>query len=220
MGWNAMRALQAHGGKNAIMVVLIGEGHVAYGLGAERQVRLWFAGETASVLPMPVADAPNQPLVHKVQASYANFIWGLPPTTDPIYPTVGLSTPEQKSGEHFKLIQVAKESPAAVAGLAAGDELVSIDGVAIQDKETSNRLLAEKRWGDALVYKVLREGQERTFTVMLRRTPPPASAAGAPAQAETPAAAIGQPGAASPAVPAPPPSTPASPAPAKEGSAK
>jgi S1-C subfamily serine protease len=172
MGWNALRALQAHGGENAIMVVLIGGGHVAYGLGAERQVRLWFDGKIASVLPIPIADEVNHAPIQKVQASYANFIWGLPPTTDPIYPVVGLSTPEQKSGERFKVILVAKESPAEAAGLAVGDELVSIDGVAIQDKETSNQLIAQKRWGDSVVYKVLRERHECAFTVELRRRPP------------------------------------------------
>lgn len=172
MGWNALRALQAHGGKDAIMVVLLGGGHVAYGLGAERQARLWFAGPTASVQPLPIADDASHPPIRQVQASYANFVWGLPPSTDPIYPTVGISMPEQKSGERYKLILVATHSPAEAAGLAAGDELVSIDGIPIDDKETSNRLIAAKRWGDAVVYKVMRGEQEQTFTVLLRRRPP------------------------------------------------
>jgi uncharacterized iron-regulated protein len=43
MGWNAVKALETYGDKDAIMVVLIGTGHAAYGLGAERQARLGFA---------------------------------------------------------------------------------------------------------------------------------------------------------------------------------
>ena len=113
------------------MVVLIGSGHVAYGLGAERQARLWFDGKTASVIPIPIREEEHDPLVSKVQASYANFVWGLPPSTDPLYPSVGISTPEQKTGERYKVIMVGKESPAAAAGFAVGDELVSIDGVAL-----------------------------------------------------------------------------------------
>ena len=125
------RRSKKHGGEKAIMVVLIGSGHVAYGLGAERQARLWFDGKTASVIPVPVArrgarDAASS----KVQASYADFVWGLPPSTDPLYPSVGISTPEQKSGERYKVIMVGKESPAAAAGFKVGDELVSMDGVA------------------------------------------------------------------------------------------
>jgi len=172
MGWQALQALKKHGGDKAIMVVLVGSGHVAYGLGAERQARLWFDGKTASVIPIPIREDEGEPLVGKVQASYANFVWGLPPSTDPLYPSVGISTPEQKTGERYKVIMVGKESPAAAAGFLVGDELVSIDGVAYTDKETVNRLMAGKRWGDAVDYKVMRNGQEQALTVYLRRQPP------------------------------------------------
>jgi len=150
----------------------VGSGHVAYGLGAERQARLWFDGKTASVIPIPIREEAGEPLVGKVQASYANFVWGLPPSTDPLYPSVGISTPEQKSGERFKVIMVGKDSPAAAAGFLVGDELVSIDGVAYTDKETVNRLMSGMRWGDAVEYKVMRNGQEQALTVHLRRQPP------------------------------------------------
>ena len=112
MSWNAVQALQKHGGEKAIMVVLIGAGHVAYGLGAERQAKLWFDGKTASVIPIPLAEEAGETPIAKVQASYADFVWGLPPSTDPLYPSVGIATPEQKSGERYKVIMVAKESPA------------------------------------------------------------------------------------------------------------
>jgi len=177
MGWNALQALKKHGGEKAIMVVLIGSGHVAYGLGAERQVRLWFDGKTASVIPIPIAEEAGATPVAKIQASYADFVWGLPPSTDPLYPSLGISTPEQKSGERYKVIMVGKGTPAEAAGFKVGDELVSLDGVAITDKETSNRLMSEKRWGDAVVYKVMRDGQEQTLTAHLRRQPPKPKAA-------------------------------------------
>jgi uncharacterized iron-regulated protein len=208
MGWNAVRALKKHGGPKAIMVVLIGAGHVAYGLGAERQVKPWFDGKTASVIPVPIAEEACAPPVSKVQASYANFIWGLPPSTDPLYPIAGIVTPEQKSGEHYKVIMVSKDSPAAAAGFEVGDELVSIDGTPYTDKETVNRLMAEKRWGDAVVYEVLRGGEKRTLTVYLRRRPPEHEAAeeAAPAGKETPTMPpAGMPGM-PPAMPPKPPS--------------
>jgi hypothetical protein len=148
MGWNAVQGLRKHGGENAIVVVLIGSGHVAYGLGAERQVKLWFDGRTASVIPVPVADDEHEPLT-AVQASYANFVWGLPRSTEAPYPSLGISTPEAKKGE-----------------------LVSMDGVPVTDKETSNRLMSEKRWGDSVVYKVMRDGKELTLTAHLRRRAP------------------------------------------------
>ena len=187
MGWNALQALQKHGGEKAIVVVLIGAGHVAYGLGAERQVKLWYPGKTASVIPVAVADDEHPTPVGKVQASYADFVWGLPRTADPIYPSLGLSTPEQKSGEHYHVIMVAEDSPAAAAGFQLDDEIVSMDGVPYTDKEVSNRMMSEKRWGDAVVYKVLRGGKELTLTAYLRRALPKAPADAAK-PADTPVA--------------------------------
>jgi aminopeptidase N len=172
MGWNAVQALRKHGGEKAIVVVLIGAGHVAYGLGAERQARLWFDGKMGSLVPVPVSDPDHLEPVAKLQASYADYVWGLPPTTDPLYPSVGITTPEQKSGERYKVIMVADDSPAEDAGFRVGDEIVSIDGVPIDDKETANRLIAGKHWGDSVVYKVMRGGEEATLTVFLRRHPP------------------------------------------------
>ena len=157
-----------HGGDQAIMVVLIGSGHVAYGQGAERQARLWFDGRTASVIPVSVREE-DGPLVTKVQASYADFVWGLPPATDPLYPSVGLSTPEQKSGERYKVIAVVKDSPAAAAGFQVGDELVSIDGRPYADKETRQSPDRRQALGRLVEYKVLRDGQEQALTVPLRR---------------------------------------------------
>jgi len=194
MGWNAVQALKAHGKEKAIMVVLVGAGHVAYGLGAERQARPWFSGKTASIVPIPIREEEGAPLVAAVQASYADFVWGLPPTTDALYPSVGLSTPEQKTGERYKVIAVAEGSPAARAGFQVGDELVSIDAVPYSDKETVNRLMAGKRWGDRVEYRVIRSGQELGLSVLLRRQPPkPAAIASpaAPASASTPAPAGG-----------------------------
>ena len=174
MAWNAVQALRKHGGEKAIMVVLLGSGHVAYGLGAERQAKLWFDGKMATLVPVPLAEEPGATPITQVQASYADFVWGLPSSTDPLYPSVGISVPEQKSGDRFKVIMVGKETPAEAAGFKVGDELVSIDGLAYTDKETVNRHMSEKRWGDAIVYKVVRDGQEQTLTAYLRRQPPKA----------------------------------------------
>ena len=98
MGYNAVQALQKHGDKDTIMVVLIGSGHVAYGLGAERQAKLWFDGKTASVIPMTVAnDKGEKP---PVRASYANFVWGVAPEKAPLFPTLGFSTGQKKDNAY------------------------------------------------------------------------------------------------------------------------
>lgn len=217
MSWNAVKALQKYGDEKAIMVVLIGSGHVAYGLGAERQARGWFDGRIASVIPFPVADEPGGKPTRAIRASYANFVWGLPAFSDPIYPSTGISTAEAKSGPRYKVINVAEGSPAAAAGVKTGDEIVSVDGLAIDDKETINRHLSTKRWGDAMTYRLVRDGAEIERVVNLRRTHHRASAdttAVKPDAAPTPAAPGGTPS--HPAPESAPPAHPAMPpAPAK-----
>ncbi len=138
-----------------------------------------------------------------VQASYADFVWGLPPSTEPLYPVVGLSTPEQKTGERYRVIAVAEDSPAAAAGFQKGDELVSIDGVPYADKETANRLMAGKRWGDRVAYQVARGGKALELTVLLRRHRPKPGPAAAASESALPAAPAPASAAHEPAAPGP-----------------
>jgi uncharacterized iron-regulated protein len=174
MAYNAVKTLETLADPGAIMVVLLGSGHVAYGLGAERQAALWFDGRTASLVPVPLVDGRGERV--RVRASYANFLWGLPRESDPPYPTLGLSTPETKQAGRLPVIAVSKRSAAAAAGFKIGDQLVSMDGTPIDDKETFNRLMAGKRWGDAAVFKVERGQEVVTLTAHLRRSLPEASA--------------------------------------------
>ncbi len=166
MGYNSVQALQKHGDKDTIMVVLIGSGHVAYGLGAERQAKLWFDGKTASVIPMTVAnDKGEKP---PVRASYANFIWGVAPEKAPLFPTLGFST-GQKKDNAYPIIAVQPDSIAAVTGFKKDDVLVSMDGVAITDTEIMNQLMAQKRWGDSADFKVKRGSEEVALKAYFRR---------------------------------------------------
>ena len=168
MGWNAVKALETYGDKDAIMVVLIGTGHAAYGLGAERQARLGFAGKTASLIPIPVKDEQGRAPV--VRASYADFLWGVAREEHAQFPSLGLSTPEQKSGEYFPVILAQKGSVAEQAGFRVKDLLLSMDGVALADKETFNRLMSEKRWGDSAEFRVKRGDLTLTLLAKFRRT--------------------------------------------------
>jgi hypothetical protein len=168
MGYNAVQALKKFGGPKSVMVVLIGSGHVAYGLGIQRQAKLWYDGKMASVIPIAVQDSKRKPMT-SVQASYADFIWGLPPEQDSIYPTLGLSTRENKTEFPLEVIDVPKDSVAGAAGFQEGDVLQGLDGTPLKDRETMNRLMAEKRWADSAVFTVLRDGKPVTVTAYFRR---------------------------------------------------
>jgi uncharacterized iron-regulated protein len=169
MAWNAVKALRENRDTSAIMVVMIGAGHVAYGLGAERQARGWFDGRMATVLPIPLTESADAAPLTQVQASYADFVWGLPAFTDPLFPASGFSLAETPRDGRYRVIMVAKDSPAADAGFRMGDELVSIDGLAITTKEVLHRQMSTKRWGDHAAFRVLRKGAPLDLTVQLRR---------------------------------------------------
>ena len=168
MGFNAVQALRRSGRPRDIMVVLIGSGHVAYGLGIQRQASHWFEGRMASVVPVHVADLKGKDTA-AVQASFADFLWGLPREEEPLYPSVGMSTRGGRGGEPLTVIEVPKDSPAAAAGLKAGDVLATMDGAPVPDLETYNRVMSAKRWTDPVGFTVTRDGAPVALTVQLRR---------------------------------------------------
>jgi membrane-associated protease RseP (regulator of RpoE activity) len=169
MAFNSVKALNEHRDKDTVMVVLIGSGHVAYGLGLERQAAQWFDGKMASVIPIQVIDDKDRP-VETVQASYANFLWGLPQEKESLYPDLGLSTGEIPGDTKRKVLNVGKDTPAQAAGIKEGDVLVSMDGGPVSDRESYNRHLSEKRWGDAVDLVLLRQDKEISIRVFLRRS--------------------------------------------------
>ena len=166
MAYNAVQALQERPG--AIMVMLVGSGHVAYGLGIQRQAELWFDGEVATMIAVPVDGAAEEPR-SAVQASYADYVWGVLPEADTLFPTLGFSTREPDEGGAPEIIIVPAASPAAAAGVAVGDRLVAIDGAPVASRETMNRLVAAKRWGDRIVLALERDGETVEASFVFRR---------------------------------------------------
>lgn len=185
MGYNAVQALDRQGDPKAIMVVLIGAGHVQYGLGAERQARHVFKGKMASLIPVPVSDE-KRGAVSLVSGAYANFVWGIATDADPLYPSLGVSTRAVEGDSALAVIDVEKDSPAARAGLAVQDVLVSFDGGPVKDREALSRWMAGKSWGDDARLVVRRGGKDVAVTVLFRRParppapPAPSASRGTP----------------------------------------
>jgi uncharacterized iron-regulated protein len=168
MGYNSVQALRTMDDPQAIMVVLVGSGHVAYGLGIERQARKWFDGGIATVISVAATDSGTP--VKSVQASFANFVWGIPEESDPLFPTLGVSTAVGQGETARRVLIVQPDSAGARAGFKAGDVLVSLDGVRLADRELYTRLMAGKRWGDTATFVVRRGTEEVSLTAVFRRT--------------------------------------------------
>jgi uncharacterized iron-regulated protein len=168
MGFNGVQALKQSGDPKAVMVILVGSGHVAYGLGIERQAKKWFDGPIASIIPVPVGTTARG-IEKDTQASYASFTWGIADEADTAFPTMGTSTAVGEGDASRRVIIVADGSAAAKAGVKVGDILQALDGVALTDRETFNRVMATKRWGDSVTLVVKRGTETVTLTVVFRR---------------------------------------------------
>jgi uncharacterized iron-regulated protein len=168
MAHHALAALSKDPDPKAIVVVLAGSGHVQYGMGIERQARQWFTGRIASVLPVPVADEKGE-AVKSVRASYANFVWGVPPEREPEFPDLGVATRPAEGQAGLEVLHVEEDSPGSRAGIAAGDRLVSLDGAPLTDREGLARALGARRWGDSVTLSIVRGKETLSLAVPLRR---------------------------------------------------
>jgi uncharacterized iron-regulated protein len=168
MGWNAGQALSTPADPKEIVVVLIGAGHVAYGLGAERQLAPHFRGRIASLIPVTVRDDDGRP-VPTVDAAYANYLWGVPWTAQPTEPELGVSLMGRIGKEPGQVIQVDAGSTADQAGIVVGDVLRELDGTRIDGTTALQRKLGDYRWGDAAKLSIERDGKPRVLEIVFRR---------------------------------------------------
>ena len=162
MGWQAGQALTVPSDPREIVVVLIGAGHVAYDLGAARQLASGFKGGIASLIPVTVPK--------RINAAYAQFVWGVPRTAQPTLPVLGVSLMGRLGQQPSAVIQVETSSSAAAAGVRVGDVLRSLDGTVIDGTAALQRKVGEYDWGDAARLEIERAGVPMTLPLVFRRT--------------------------------------------------
>ena len=166
MAYNSVKILKS-APADSILVVLVGSGHVAYGVGIEHQARQWFDGRITTLIPVPVKDSDEKP-VGAVKASYANYVWGIPYERDSLYPSLGFSTADAAGAR--KIIGIEKDSIAARSGFQVDDLIVGLDHEATPDRESWNRAMAAKNWGDTAVVTVKRGATDLEIAAELRRS--------------------------------------------------
>lgn len=164
MGYHAAQLYKEANDPKAIVVVLVGSGHVAYGLGIARQAKAYIDKPVATV--MPVATSPGKP--EPVRASLGDIVWGVPTETYPVYPTLGISF--RSGGEPATaVLMVAPGSAAEAMGIKAGDVLVSLDGTAIRRDVDVRAHMDRKQWADAITAVVTRGTETLSLSGRLQR---------------------------------------------------
>lgn len=83
---------------------------------------------------------------------------------------------EIKGDNGILITDVAKDGPAAAAGIEGGDILVKLDGEKIKSLKSLRIVLAAKKPDDDVKAIVIRDGKEKKLKVKLGRKPAPAKA--------------------------------------------
>ena len=85
---------------------------------------------------------------------------------------LGVTMGDATGGQDGAVVQeVTPDSPAAQAGLQAGDVVVSIDGKAVQDRSELVAAVRGHKPGDKVILVVVRGGNETTVTATLTQRP-------------------------------------------------
>ena len=71
------------------------------------------------------------------------------------------------SDETYRILGLVPDSAAADAGLQAGDVIVSVDGEATPDSVSVGEIIRQRKPGDEIAVRILRQGGEQELTVTL-----------------------------------------------------
>jgi len=170
--------LKSPRGERKRMVTITGGWHVKYGFGLPKKVIRRMPIPYAILLSEEIStpeqkegrlmrvELPEVPLLP------AHFVWYVPYNSIE-EKRVRMGIRMEEKGGHLHVGSVAPGSPAEVAGIAKGDELLALDGQPV--KETVDVLfrVGEKRDGDTARVTVRRGGEEKILDLTFFRMPKP-----------------------------------------------
>lgn len=189
------RSILANLRRDETMVVIVGSGHVAYGLGISRRIAdeltaadrpamavATFCPVTAPPPPDPDDDAPGHPMgghgkgMGAAAASPASFTLtladyvGVFPDTGGIeaYPQLGFQLAEGEGPPTVSMVW--PDSTAAAAGLASGDRIVDVNGLQPASRSELRTLLATTEWRQRVGFLVERDGGQQEIAMLLYPT--------------------------------------------------
>ncbi|MGE5284505.1 MAG: ChaN family lipoprotein [Actinomycetota bacterium] len=170
--------LKSPRGEGKRMVTITGGWHAMYGFGLPKKVIRRMPMPYAILLTKEIStpeqkegrlmdvDLPTIPLLP------ADFQWFVPfESIEAKRVRMGIGM-EEKEGR-LLVASVAPGSPASIAGIAKGDELVAFDGTPVREGVDVYYLVGEKRDGDTARVTVRRGGEEKTLPLVFFRMPKP-----------------------------------------------
>jgi hypothetical protein len=181
MARSILNALQ----DDATMVVIVGSGHVAYGLGIPRRIDEELASQGQELLPVavlcpvaaPAPDPSGEPAGHPMGGmggggpapaqfvrSLADIVAVFTGAVEP-FPRLGLSLKENDEG--IVISMVLPDTPAKHAGFASGDQVLDVNGIIPSSLSHLRRLLAWQEWGQRLDLRLARGDESLDIAMLL-----------------------------------------------------
>src|SRR5262249_52579769 len=140
----------------AVVVGIVGAGHVASGYGIPHQLKSLGVSEQASLVPVARDGA-----CKLVGTGYADAVFALPHLSEsptPDRPRLGVLLTDEDGGARLK--QVVPNSVAEAAGLKAGDQVVNAAGTETKNSEDLVDVVAVQAPGTWLPLSIKRDGQQ------------------------------------------------------------
>jgi membrane-associated protease RseP (regulator of RpoE activity) len=140
----------------AVVVGIVGAGHVASGYGIPHQLKSLGVSEQASLLPVA-----SNAACKLVGTGYADAMFALPavsegPSQD--RPRLGVLLVDDDGGARIR--QVVPNSVAEAAGLKAGDQVVNAAGIETKSSDDLAEVVAVQAPGTWLPMSIKRDGQQ------------------------------------------------------------
>jgi uncharacterized iron-regulated protein len=161
--------LKSPEGEGKTILVLAGNGHVAFGFGIpERLHRRVFLPYRTVLLKEWRKGMDEDFFFSQTSRPLADFLWITQPNPhEKKRPRIGIVLKEKENPKGVWIERIMPESPAERAGLLPGDQFVSIDGKEVQNLKDIHDAVAHKGWGREILIIILREGVNKEIMVTL-----------------------------------------------------
>jgi len=148
------------------VVVLVGAGHLMFGLGLNRQVREKSGLAAKGIVPVAVPKGMSSVTVSRTLADY---IVGIPAEERPAYPEIGLTF--KSPPDPTKLVIAVRPVDGAAKGcdFEENDLILSVDDRTFPDVEALQIYLADLPRGGQARFRTLRQGLERTVILKIEK---------------------------------------------------
>jgi len=108
----------------------------------------------------------------QVERSLGDFIWGIEEEERPAFPSVGLNFKKFDGLENLVIQQKPTDGAAKGLDLEKGDVILSVGGKPFSDVNEVRMFLAGFKWGDEVVFKILRGGDVKDVVMKFEMPAP------------------------------------------------